>query len=91
MLDLGAALRTLGSRGLTRVLVEGGGQLAAGLLRGGLVDRLAWFRAPAVMGGDGVAVAAAFGVDGLGQAPAFRRLAVVEVGDDLLETYAAAS
>ncbi len=91
MLDLGAALRTLGSRGLTRVLVEGGGQLAAGLLRGGLVDRLAWFRAPSVMGGDGVAVAAAFGVDGLGQAPAFRRLAVVEVGDDLLETYAAAS
>ena len=90
-LDLSAALQVLGGRGLTRVLVEGGGRLAAALLRAGLVDRLAWFRAPAVIGGDGVPVAAAFGVDELGRAPAFRRLSVAAVGDDLLETYAVAS
>src|SRR5262249_48736056 len=47
-LDLAQALRALGGRGLTRLLVEGGGRLTAGLLAGGLVDRLAWFRAPAV-------------------------------------------
>jgi len=35
------------------VLVEGGAQLAAALLRAALVDRIAWFHAPAVMGGDG--------------------------------------
>ncbi|MFQ5954901.1 MAG: bifunctional diaminohydroxyphosphoribosylaminopyrimidine deaminase/5-amino-6-(5-phosphoribosylamino)uracil reductase RibD [Kiloniellales bacterium] len=90
-LDLSAALQALGGRGLTRVLVEGGGRLAAGLLRAGVVDRLAWFRAPAVIGGDGVPVAAAFGIDELAQAPAFRRLSVAEIGDDLLETYAVAS
>jgi diaminohydroxyphosphoribosylaminopyrimidine deaminase/5-amino-6-(5-phosphoribosylamino)uracil reductase len=90
-LDLRAVMQALGARGLTRVLVEGGGRLAAALLRAGLVDRLAWFRAPSVMGGDGVAAAAAFGVEALGEAPAFRRLSVAEVGDDLLETYASAS
>ena len=90
-LDLEVLFRTLGARGLTRVLVEGGAGLAAGLLRARVVDRLVWFRAPAVIGGDGLPMAAAFGVDELAQAPSFRRLSVVEVGDDLLETYAVAS
>ena len=45
-IDLAGALAALGERGLTRLLVEGGGRLAAALLRAGLVDRLAWFRAP---------------------------------------------
>ena len=48
----------LAERGITRVLVEGGGELAAALLRAGLVDRLAWFRAAAIMGGDGRAAIA---------------------------------
>ncbi len=77
----------LAARGLTRVLVEGGGHVIAGLLRAGLVDRLEWFRAGIVIGGDGVPAAAAFGVDRLDQAPAFERVAVRRVGDDTLETY----
>ncbi len=77
----------LASRGLTRVLVEGGGGLAAELLRAGLVDRLAWFRAPLLFGGDGIPAAAAFGVDALSDAPAFARSAVVEAGPDMMETY----
>ncbi len=77
----------LASRGLTRVLVEGGGVLAGELLGAGLVDRLAWFRAPLLFGGDGVPAAAAFGVDALSDAPAFARSAVVEAGPDMVETY----
>lgn len=77
----------LASRGLTRVLVEGGGVLAAELLRADLVDRLAWFRAPLLFGGDGVPAAAAFGVDALSDAPAFARSAVVEAGPDMVEIY----
>src|SRR5262249_62305226 len=45
-IDLADALRLLGERGLTRLLVEGGGRLAAALLRAGLVDRLGWVNAP---------------------------------------------
>ena len=86
--DMGAALAALAERGLTRVLVEGGGALAAALLRSRLVDRVAWFRAPMLIGGDGVAMAAALGVEALDQAPRLRRLIVAQVGDDVLETYA---
>jgi len=85
--DLATLLRLLGGRGLTRVLVEGGSHLAAGLLRAGLVDRIAWFRAPGVMGGDGIPTAAPFGVDRLADMPRFAREAVLETGADLLEIY----
>ena len=85
--DLAAALAALGQRGLTRVLVEGGGQLAAALLAAGLVDRLAWFRAPALIGGDGIAAIAGFGLDRLAAAPRFERTDIAELGDDVLETY----
>ena len=86
-LDLPKALRELGARGLTRVLVEGGGHLAAALLRVGMVDRLAWFRAPCIMGGDGMPVAAAFGVEHLTDAPRFTRRALTGLGPDTFETY----
>jgi diaminohydroxyphosphoribosylaminopyrimidine deaminase / 5-amino-6-(5-phosphoribosylamino)uracil reductase len=86
-LDLAQALTALGGRGLTRLLVEGGGRLAAALLRLGLVDHIAWFRAPSLIGGDGIAAAAPFGIDEPGAAPRFVRDAVVELGDDRLETY----
>jgi len=88
-LDLAAVLRMLGDRGLTRLLVEGGGGLAASLLRAGLVDRLVWLHAPLLIGGDGVPAVAALGLDALDRAPRFERLSAETVGDDLLEIYRA--
>lgn len=85
--DLAVALHELAVRGLTRVLVEGGAHLSAALLRNNLVDRIAWFRAPKLIGGDGLPVAMPFGVDHLGQAPEFKRLALSEIGGDALEMY----
>lgn len=85
--DLAEALAALAKRGLTRVLVEGGAALAAGLLRAGLVDRLAWFRAAKIIGGDGVPAVAAFGLEKLADAPRFRRLSVETVGEDVLEEF----
>ena len=82
--DLAAGLQALGAAGLTRVLVEGGAQIAGGLLRAGLVDRIAWFHAPGVMGGDGWPAAQAFGTMALDGMPRFRRVDVRPVGDDML-------
>jgi len=82
--DLSAGMQALGAAGLTRVLVEGGAQVAAGLLRAGLVDRIAWFHAPAVMGGDGWPAAQAFGTAALDGMPRFVRVGSRPVGDDML-------
>jgi len=52
-LDLERAAAMLAREGLTEILVEGGGGLAAALLRARLVDELHWFVAPRLLGGDG--------------------------------------
>ena len=85
--SIASALQALGGRGLTRLLVEAGGRLVAGLLRAGMVDRLVWYHAPMLIGGDGTSAAAAFGVDTLTEAPIFRRVDCRAIGDDLMETY----
>ncbi len=53
-LDLHALLADLHRRGVTRVLCEGGGRLAASLLAARLVDRIYLFVAPVFIGSDGV-------------------------------------
>jgi diaminohydroxyphosphoribosylaminopyrimidine deaminase/5-amino-6-(5-phosphoribosylamino)uracil reductase len=85
--DLAAGLQALGAAGLTRVLVEGGGQIAAALLRDDLVDRIAWFHAPAIMGGDGWPAVQAFGVKTLDLMPRFSRDCVSSIGNDMLSVY----
>jgi diaminohydroxyphosphoribosylaminopyrimidine deaminase/5-amino-6-(5-phosphoribosylamino)uracil reductase len=84
---MGEALQVLGARGLTRILAEGGAMLASALLRAELVDRVAWFRAPRVIGGDGVASVASIGLAELAATPRFERVGVQELGEDVLETY----
>ena len=85
---LEAALQALGARGTTRLLVEGGGHIAAGLLRAALVDRLVWFHAPKVIGGDGVSAVAGFGLEALADAPGFVFQDSRPIGEDLVECYA---
>lgn len=89
-LDLAAVLRLLGARGLTRVLCEGGGHVAAALLRAGLVDRLVRFGAGLAIGGDGIAAVAPFGIDRLAAAPRFRLVGVEACGGDVMELWARA-
>jgi diaminohydroxyphosphoribosylaminopyrimidine deaminase/5-amino-6-(5-phosphoribosylamino)uracil reductase len=85
--DAGMAMRALGDLGLTRVLVEGGGRLAASLLAAGLVDRIAWYRAPFAIGGDGVPGIGALALTSIVEARAFVRTGLHALGPDVLETY----
>ena len=85
--DLLAAMKMLAQAGLTRILCEGGGTLAAGLLRADLVDRLAWFHAPGIIGGDGWPAAQGFGITKLAAMPRFIPVAYERWGDDMLTTY----
>lgn len=87
LLDCAAMLSALAANGLTRVLVEGGAELCASLIRGGLADHIAWFRAPRLIGGDGLGAVAPLGFDGLANSPAYLRESVRLLGEDMLETY----
>ena len=86
-LDLPAAMQALGQAGLTRLLVEGGARLAGSLVRAGLVDRLAWFHAPGVMGGEGLGAVLGFGAGPLDAMPRFERTGVRAVGPDVLTEF----
>jgi diaminohydroxyphosphoribosylaminopyrimidine deaminase / 5-amino-6-(5-phosphoribosylamino)uracil reductase len=86
-IDLAAALAAIGARGLTRLLVEGGGRLAAALLRRRLVGRLAWLHAPISLGGDAVPAVSALGLAALADAPHFERIASKPLGDDVLSLF----
>ena len=85
--DAAASLRAVADYGITRLLIEGGGILAASLRRADLVDRLAWFRAPMAIGGDGLPAIAPFGIERLASAPGFVRTALDQAGPDIVESY----
>jgi diaminohydroxyphosphoribosylaminopyrimidine deaminase/5-amino-6-(5-phosphoribosylamino)uracil reductase len=86
-IDAAAALQALGGMGLTRLLVEGGGRLAASLLAADLVDRIAWYRAPFAIGGDGVPGIGTLALASMIEARAFVRTGLQPLGPDVLETY----
>ena len=89
--NLDALCRVLGERGVASVLVEGGAVLAASLLRRRLIDKMVFFVAPKIIGGDGVNVFGPCGVDTMQQILSLRDLTSRQLGADImLEAYPAA-
>lgn len=86
-IDVPAAARALGSRGLTRVLVEGGGQVAASFLKAGFVDGISSYRAGLVLGGDSRSAVGGLEFARLGSAPRFRLVSARPLQGDTLETW----
>jgi diaminohydroxyphosphoribosylaminopyrimidine deaminase/5-amino-6-(5-phosphoribosylamino)uracil reductase len=82
-IDLRVALKALGKRNITSVLVEGGGELLGSLFDARLVDRVALFYAPIVIGGRGaVPAVAGEGVAKAGKAVRLRNCRWRRVGKD---------
>lgn len=77
-------LGLLAERGLTRILVEGGAHLATSLLRDDLVDRLYWFTAPIVLGGDALPAVAALGINAPADAARWMPIELRALGQDRL-------
>ncbi|MCZ6795686.1 MAG: bifunctional diaminohydroxyphosphoribosylaminopyrimidine deaminase/5-amino-6-(5-phosphoribosylamino)uracil reductase RibD [Planctomycetota bacterium] len=84
-LDLEALLDELGSRGISQLLVEGGGRLAASFLALGLVQEVAAYVAPRLLGGAGApSPVGGVGLGPLGECPALRVLEERRLGRDRL-------
>jgi diaminohydroxyphosphoribosylaminopyrimidine deaminase/5-amino-6-(5-phosphoribosylamino)uracil reductase len=86
-IDLRWLLKTLGAQEVTSLLVEGGGEVNASFLLGGLAQRVAFFYAPTILGGrDSRKGVAGDGARRLGDMIQLREVAWRRVGPDLLLT-----
>lgn len=84
-IDLRRLVEGLGNFGITSVLVEGGGETAWSFLSGGLVDKIAWFVAPKLIGGrKSVTSLEGDGIISLEDAYRVQDFCVRMLGDDLL-------
>jgi diaminohydroxyphosphoribosylaminopyrimidine deaminase/5-amino-6-(5-phosphoribosylamino)uracil reductase len=86
-LDLPAALRALSDKGITRLMVEGGSQVAASFVAGGLVDEVWLLRGPETIGADGIPALDALPLSALTGSPAFKTRASESLGKDTLTVY----
>jgi len=87
-LDPLQVLEALGARGITRLLIEGGATLATSFLRADLVDRMVWFGAPMLLGGESRPSVGDLGIGALSDAAAWRILSTARAGEDTITTLA---
>ncbi len=85
--DVKSALCALASAGLTRVFCEGGGQLAASLLRADLVTELAAFGAGKIIGDEGRAAVGTMDVQTLAEVRGFFLAEAGRVGGDVMSRW----
>jgi diaminohydroxyphosphoribosylaminopyrimidine deaminase/5-amino-6-(5-phosphoribosylamino)uracil reductase len=78
------ALRTLRERGVTSLLVEGGGRLAGALLAEGVVDRYYWVQTPIWLGARAVPAVAGLPTTPLDEVTRWRVTDRRALGDDTL-------
>ena len=84
-LDLPWLLKKLGAGNVTSLLVEGGGEVNASFLLGGLTQRVAFFYAPKILGGRAARKGVAGdGVKSLSEVIQLREVAWRKLGEDLL-------
>ena len=80
-------LKVLGDRGVISVLVEGGGKLLGSLFDLGLVDKVAAFIAPTIIGGrEAPSPVAGTGVESMGEALRLSDAHTRRLGRDILIT-----
>lgn len=80
--DLPALMQAMGAQGHNAALVEAGPTLATAFLQAGLVDRLAWFLAPKIMGGDARSALEALQIQSMTEVHSWQCLEERRLGQD---------
>jgi diaminohydroxyphosphoribosylaminopyrimidine deaminase / 5-amino-6-(5-phosphoribosylamino)uracil reductase len=86
-LDLPAVLHALSEKGITRLLVEGGAQVASSFVTAGLVDEVWLLRGPDPIGADGLAALDALPLSAITESPALKVRASENLQKDTLTIY----
>lgn len=79
-----SVLKRLGRLGLMSVMIEGGATTASRALAEGVVDKVLFFYAPKIVGGDGREMVGALGIKKMGRATKLREMEVKRLGKDFL-------
>jgi diaminohydroxyphosphoribosylaminopyrimidine deaminase / 5-amino-6-(5-phosphoribosylamino)uracil reductase len=89
--DLGALVERLGAMGVASILVEGGGRVLASAFQAGIVDKVCFFYAPLILGGDdGVPICRGPGAEQIKDGIRLTRIRTRHFGDDvMIEGYVA--
>lgn len=86
--DILRALDLLRRRhGVTSLLLEGGGTLAASFIKAGVIDIIEWYRASMILGGDGRSAIGDLGLSDMMSVYRFNRVSIAELGPDIHERY----
>lgn len=90
-IDFWALMQELGKRNITTVLIEGGGSTHASAFEAGIVDKVLFFVAPKIVGGqDAITAVEGRGVEFMAEALPLRDMKATSIGEDLLiEAYVA--
>lgn len=83
-IDLVDLVKRLGEMEISSLLIEGGAAVAGSALRSGIVDKVALFFAPKLLGGEGTPMCAGPGPEWMKQALAIEKMTVEHVGADIL-------
>ena len=84
-IDMPNLMEQLGAAGITSVLIEGGGQVIASALQSGIVDKIAFFYAPKILGGDdGIPICRGEGPAAMQDSIAVKNVSVQRFGDDVM-------
>jgi diaminohydroxyphosphoribosylaminopyrimidine deaminase/5-amino-6-(5-phosphoribosylamino)uracil reductase len=83
-LSVRAALKALAKRSMSSVLIEGGSALATSALRAKLVDKIYWYTAPVIIGGDGGPSVGELGIKKITDKLVLKRVTQKKLGADIL-------
>lgn len=84
LVDLKVLMRELGKRGIMSLMIEGGSSLAASAIKQGIVDKLAVFVAPKILGKQGLPMIGNLGIKSLKNAVHLNRFECKKIGKDIL-------
>ena len=84
LIDLDFLIGRLGSIGITSILIEGGSRVIASAFSAGIVDKILFFFAPRILGGDGITICSGPGPALMSDSIPVKDVSIQRFGNDIL-------